>query len=1081
MRSKKKVPVIQNEAETDRLLATLLETSPASIIVHDFEGNFLYFNQKTLNLHGYTREEFLKLKLQDLDVPESAALIKPRMEEIKRRGELSFEVQHFRKDGTKIPLLVNINTGKWGGKDVMLSAATDITQQKWAEQEKDIKLAEETTGRARVENQLHKSEELFHSLVKNIPDVIWTSDENGNTHYISESVTKIFGYSPEEIVTTSGLWFSRIHCDDIDGVKKAYEELIKHEKLYDIEYRLQRKDKAWIWVHDRAANVYKKGNIRYVDGMFRDITEHKRVEEALQKSEAYYRSIFENSLYGIGITGPDLKFQQVNIAFCRILEYDPEDLINKKNILDITYPEDRSTSKDILEKLVRKELDHFIVEKRYVAKSRKIINAINFWRGIYDVTGRYMGGSVSILDITDRKLEEEELRHHRDHLEELVAERTSDLEVKNTQLAEEIAIRKRVEEALLKSEKQFKTMSIELETILDHIPAIIFSKDLNNRYLHVNKFLVDAQHTSKENLIGKSMFDLFPKDEAQAYWDADLDVARNKKPLLNIEEPWTTPDGRKWVTTSKIPIFDENGNVHTILGMGIEITERKRAEEALRESERTFRTLAESSPNMIFIIQGGRIVYANRRCVEVIGYTQEEYADPRFDFISLIAPDDREKILMKFQQHIAGEEIPPAEFAVLSKGGMRVEAIYGSRLIIYHGKNAILGVFTDITQRKQAEEALRESEARLKDAQALGRIGNWEFDIVTQKIIWSEQTYKLYDRDPALGPPTAEEEGLYYHIDLAQKIKDYARLAEKEGKSYKYDLDVRLPNGKLVYFSATMQPIKDAQGRVAKLFGTVQDITEQKKIEQERQVLLEKVMQVSDLKSNLITQAAHELKTPLTAIMGWGELLFNAKKQGKNLDTTFDIEDIETIVRNAERLNDIITDFLDVGRIESGKFEISKQPIDFNEIIENATRAVEYLVTQKNITISTETAPANPIPIDRRRMEQVIINLLSNAIKYSPERTRVLIKTNAVEFSGRKMFKVQIIDEGYGFTPEELAEAMTPFGKAYTIQEKKRVVQGTGLGLFISHRIVEEHGGTLMIRSEGANKGTQVVILLPLR
>ncbi len=85
-----------------------------------------------------------------------------------------------------------------------------------------------------------------------------------------------------------------------------------------------------------------------------------------------------------------------------------------------------------------------------------------------------------------------------------------------------------------------------------------------------------------------------------------------------------------------------------------------------------------------------------------------------------------------------------------------------------------------------------------------------------------------------------------------------------------------------------------------------------------------------------------------------------------------------------------------------------------------------------------------------------------------------------MELGGRKLFEVRIIDEGYGFTNEELAEAMTPFGKAYTIQEKKRVVQGTGLGLFISLRIVEEHGGTLVIKSEGANKGTQVEILLPL-
>ena len=1055
-------------------------------MVHDLDGNFLYANQKTIALHGYSREEFLKLKLQNLNVPESAALIRPRIDALMRRGEISFEVQHFRKDGTRIPLLVNVKRGQWGGKDVFVSIATDITRQKWAEEEKDTKLAEETTERARVESELRSSEEKFHSLVRNIPDVIWTSDENGNTPYINEGVTKVFGFTPEEIVTTPDLWFSRIHRDDLEGVKKAYEELVKHNTLFDIEYRLQRKDGAWIWVHDRASNVYTKGNIRYVDGIFRDITEHKRIEDALQKSEAYYRSLFVNSFYGIVATGPDFKFQQVNNAFCKMLEYNAEELIGKKDILDVTYPEDRISCKELLGKVISREVDHFILEKRYVAKSGRIVNAINFCQGIYDGTGRYIGGSVSILDITDRKLAEEELLRHRDHLEELVKERTRELEVKNTKFAEEI-------------------------------------------------------------------------------------------------------------------------------------TERKRVESALRESEKIFRTLTVSSPNMIFINQGGRIVYVNRRCLEMMGYSQDELYDPHFDFMRLIAPEYWESIRDRFRRHATGAEVSSMEYTLVTKDGRRIAALYDSRLIPYQGKSAILGVVTDITERKRAEISLRESEAQLKDAQRLGRIGSWELDLETNKITWSDETFRLYDRDPALGPPTIGEEAGYYSQEQNQRLREYADRANLEGKSYKYDLEATLQSGRHVLFSATMQPIKNADGRVIKLFGTVQDITERKQaeeelreseeryrllfervsdiiivmdvtglvlsispsvsrilgqdpkeiegrkfwdlsilapriterakerfskinlkasntgisntpiiwemrtktgrmvvleilatpiikdgkptliisvarditarkieeeklrqIEQERQSYLEKTLQISDLKSSLITQAAHELKTPLTAILGWGELLFLTKTQGKSVDATFDIEDLETIVRNAERLNDIINEFLDVGRIESGKFGINKESIDFSEIIESATRAVNYLATQKSISLITVTAPPVRISVDQRRMEQVLINILSNAIKYSPEHTRVTIETGVIETSGRKMFEVQVIDEGYGFTPEELAEATTPFGKVYTRQDQKRFVPGTGLGLFISRRIIEQHGGTLAIRSEGANKGTQVKILLPL-
>ncbi len=645
------------------ILAKLVETSPASITVHDYAGNFLYANQKTIDLHGYSRAEFLRLNLRDLDVPESAALIQSRMEELRARGEVSFEVEHFRKDRSRIPLLVTIKRGKWAGREVILSTATDITPLKRAET--------------------------------------------------------------------------------------------------------------------------------------------------------------------------------------------------------------------------------------------------------------------------------------------LVKERTRALEVKNDALACEIA-------------------------------------------------------------------------------------------------------------------------------------ERRRAEDALRESEKIFRTLAESSPNMIFISQGGRIVYVNQRCVEVMKYAPEEFYDPRFDFMNLIAPEHWDIIQNLLRRHAAGEEVPPTEYAVINKDGTRVEAMYGSRLIHYLGKPAILGVITDITRRKRAEEALRQSEARLKDAQALGRIGNWEFDLATRKITWSEQTYKLYERDRASGPPTPEEEARYYPIGQEQKIREHARLAMEKGQGATYDLEVNLPSGKTAFFSATLQPVKDARGQVVKLFGTVQDVTERKKIELERQELLEKTLQISDLKSSLITQAAHELKTPLTPILGWGNLLLSAKQQGKNLDATFDIEDLETIVRNAERLDALINDFLDVGRIEGGKLDLVQRQVNFQEILDTARQAVDYLAVHKGTAILLETAPFPELTLDRRRMEQVLVNLLSNSIKYSPDHGRVTVRTSRVDVKGRPMLRVQVIDEGYGFTPEELAEATTPFGKAYTRQEQKRAVQGTGLGLFISRRIVEQHGGSLAIRSAGANKGTEVEILLPL-
>jgi putative nucleotidyltransferase with HDIG domain/PAS domain S-box-containing protein len=141
----------------------------------------------------------------------------------------------------------------------------------------------------------------------------------------------------------------------------------------------------------------------------------------------------------------------------------------------------------------------------------------------------------------------------------------------------------------------------------------------------------------------------------------------------------------------------------------------------------------------------------------------------------------------------------------------------------------------DITEHKQAEEKLQESEANLKEAQALGRMGNWEFDLDKQTIQWSDQVYRLYERDPALGPPTVEEEAAYYSPEQAERLHEYSRIAAEQGRAYEYDLEARLPSGRIAHFAATMRPFEDGGGRIVKLFGTVQDITERKRAEEQLQ------------------------------------------------------------------------------------------------------------------------------------------------------------------------------------------------------------------------------------------------------
>ncbi|TFH34498.1 MAG: PAS domain S-box protein, partial [Anaerolineales bacterium] len=178
-------------------------------------------------------------------------------------------------------------------------------------------------------------------------------------------------------------------------------------------------------------------------------------------------------------------------------------------------------------------------------------------------------------------------------------------------------------------------------------------------------------------------------------------------PVITSETQFLNSEGEiVWLQWRDRAIFDIDGQVLEYQGVGRDITERVRAEEALKESEEKFRTLAEKSPNMIFINRGGHIVYANEACTEMMGYTRDEFYSPDFNFLDLMRPEDHSEIREFFKQHMAGEEISPYESQLVTKDGRRLDAIHATRLIRYGGEPAILGIVTDVTERKRAEVAL---------------------------------------------------------------------------------------------------------------------------------------------------------------------------------------------------------------------------------------------------------------------------------------------------------------------------------------------------------------------------------------
>jgi PAS domain S-box-containing protein len=248
-----------------------------------------------------------------------------------------------------------------------------------------------------------------------------------------------------------------------------------------------------------------------------------------------------------------------------------------------------------------------------------------------------------------------------------------------------------------------------LKTVIESLPFDFFLINEGGRYALQNTKCIQTYG----DIIGKRPEDLHVKKETLELWKENNQRAFAGE-VVEGEVFFKLKGKGKYYYNIISPIFDDNA-VRGILGINIDITKRKEAEVALQQSEEKFRSLAEKSPNMIFINHKGRVVYANQKCEQVMGYSKTEFYSKRFDFRSLIAPEYQNKVMSAFQKHIEGEEVPPYEYDLITKDGKRIEVIITTKLIDYDNDKAVLGIVTDITERKRAERVLMQREKELQE------------------------------------------------------------------------------------------------------------------------------------------------------------------------------------------------------------------------------------------------------------------------------------------------------------------------------------------------------------------------------
>jgi len=511
-------------------------------------------------------------------------------------------------------------------------------------------------------------------------------------------------------------------------------------------------------------------------------------------------------------------------------------------------------------------------------------------------------------------------------------------------------------------------------------------------------------------------------------------------------------------------LYSETGKLISVLSLVLDVTVAKRIEEALRKSEAQYRLLFESNPQPMWVydVDTLRFLAVNEAAIQHYGYSRAEFLEMT---IKDIRPPEDVQLLSDYLVSDEAEIEHAGEWRHRKNDGSIINVEITATRLTFAGRRAEFVLAQDVTERKQAETALRISEDRYRDL-----VDNSHELICTHNL-----DGKVLSVNPwaarVLGYPRERLIGMNIRDGLLPEYRaqfdEYLRTMKAEG-SARGVMKVRTASGetRLWEYYNTLRTDGVATPIVR---GMAHDVTERREaLKREKEARLE-AEAANRVKDEFLSTLSHELRTPLTAIVGWSDLLLHDEVAPHKQR-----EAIATIARNASSQGQLINDLLEVSRIITGKLRLEFAACELESIIQAAVEAVRPTAEAKGVRLQILLEPdTGPVFGDRERLQQIVWNLLSNAVKFTRQNGLVQIKLQRVE----SQVEVVVTDTGVGISSEFLPHVFERFRQADG--STTRIYGGLGLGLAIVRHLVELHGGTVSAESAGANKGAAFTVRFP--
>ncbi len=742
-------------------------------------------------------------------------------------------------------------------------------------------------------------------------------------------------------------------------------------------------------------------------------------EPALESS--FLRGLLDASVDGIMAFDRECRFTAWNRAMECISGLRREDVLGKRAFDVFSFMEETGEFRYFLEALAGKSI---VGENRPFAVPQT--GRAGFFEGYYSPLkndlSEIVGGVGVIRDITERKRVEEDAREAHQRLT---------FHVENTPLA------------VVEWDNEFR----------------------------VSRWAPSAERLfgwKQNEVIGKRVADwdfVFP-DDLEAVFEVGYrqrqtkerhGVSRNRNYTKNGDVLYC-----EWYNST---LYDENGHLVSILSLVLDVTSPKRVEHALRESEEQYRLLFESNPHAMWVydLETFRFLAVNDFAVDHYGYSREEFLSMTIRDIR--PPEDLDKLNTYLSSPQAGLD-RAGEWRHRKKDGSIINVEITSHRLDFGGRPAEFVLANDITERKRAEIALRESEDRYRDLVENSHELMCTHDLNGRVI--SVNPWAAH----VLGYPQRELIGMNIRENLMPEFRaefdDYLEIIKANGFA-RGIMRVQTANGdtRLWEYYNTLRT-EGVETPIVR--GMAHDVTERRQaLAREKEARLE-AEAANRIKDEFLSTLSHELRTPLTAIIGWSKLLI----QG-DVDREKQPVALETIVRNAQAQGQLINDLLEVSRIITGKLHLNFSPCHVQPVVEAAIESIRPTAEAKGIKLKALFEPrVGLVSGDADRLQQVVWNLLSNAVKFTRSSGLVEVRFQR----NNSHVEIVVADSGEGIKPDFLPHVFERFRQADG--STTRAHGGLGLGLAIVRHLVDLHGGSVRAESAGEGKGATFTVKLPL-